>query len=75
MCPVARDRGLVEAAKWQFLQPASRSIRQNCRRTSAGSPSAARSSSSLERRMQEHGYLDAHDMATSFNMLRANDLI
>jgi polyhydroxyalkanoate synthase len=30
---------------------------------------------SLERRMQEHGYLDAQDMATSFNMLRANDLI
>jgi polyhydroxyalkanoate synthase len=29
----------------------------------------------LERRMQERGYLDAHDMATSFNMLRANDLI
>lgn len=30
---------------------------------------------SLERRMRERGYLDAHDMATSFNMLRANDLI
>jgi polyhydroxyalkanoate synthase len=30
---------------------------------------------SLEERMQEKGYLDAHDMATSFNMLRANDLI
>ena len=30
---------------------------------------------SLEKRMQEHGYLEAHDMATSFNMLRANDLI
>lgn len=30
---------------------------------------------SLERRMQEHGYLEASDMATSFNMLRANDLI
>jgi polyhydroxyalkanoate synthase len=30
---------------------------------------------SLERRMQEQGYLDAQDMATSFNMLRANDLI
>jgi polyhydroxyalkanoate synthase subunit PhaC len=30
---------------------------------------------SLERRMQERGYLDAQDMATSFNMLRANDLI
>jgi polyhydroxyalkanoate synthase len=30
---------------------------------------------SLERRMQERGFLDAHDMATSFNMLRANDLI
>jgi polyhydroxyalkanoate synthase subunit PhaC len=29
----------------------------------------------LERRMKERGYLDAHDMATSFNMLRANDLI
>jgi polyhydroxyalkanoate synthase len=29
----------------------------------------------LERRMQERGYLEAHDMATSFNMLRANDLI
>jgi polyhydroxyalkanoate synthase subunit PhaC len=25
--------------------------------------------------MQERGYLEAHDMATSFNMLRANDLI
>jgi polyhydroxyalkanoate synthase len=31
--------------------------------------------SALERRMQERGYLDAQDMATSFNMLRANDLI
>ena len=31
--------------------------------------------SSLERRMQQRGYLEAHDMATSFNMLRANDLI
>jgi polyhydroxyalkanoate synthase subunit PhaC len=31
--------------------------------------------SSLEKRMQERGYLDAHDMAASFNMLRANDLI
>ncbi len=30
---------------------------------------------SLERRMKERGYLEAHDMATSFNMLRANDLI
>jgi polyhydroxyalkanoate synthase subunit PhaC len=31
--------------------------------------------SSLEKRMQERGYLEAQDMATSFNMLRANDLI
>jgi polyhydroxyalkanoate synthase subunit PhaC len=31
--------------------------------------------SSVEKRMQEHGYLDASDMAMSFNMLRANDLI
>ena len=30
---------------------------------------------SLERRMSERGYLEAQDMATSFNMLRANDLI
>ena len=30
---------------------------------------------SLERRMREHGYLEAHYMATTFNMLRANDLI
>ena len=30
---------------------------------------------SLEKRMDERGYLEAHDMATSFNMLRANDLI
>jgi polyhydroxyalkanoate synthase len=30
---------------------------------------------SLEKRMRERGYLDANDMATSFNMLRANDLI
>jgi polyhydroxyalkanoate synthase subunit PhaC len=30
---------------------------------------------SLERRMRERGYLDAQDMAASFNMLRANDLI
>ena len=30
---------------------------------------------SLERRMREHGYLEAQDMATAFNMLRANDLI
>jgi polyhydroxyalkanoate synthase subunit PhaC len=29
----------------------------------------------LETKMQEQGYLEAHDMATSFNMLRANDLI
>jgi polyhydroxyalkanoate synthase len=29
----------------------------------------------LEQRMEEQGYLEAHDMATSFNMLRANDLI
>jgi polyhydroxyalkanoate synthase len=31
--------------------------------------------SSLEKRMQEQGYLEAQDMALSFNMLRANDLI
>jgi polyhydroxyalkanoate synthase len=30
---------------------------------------------SLERRMRERGYLDAQDMATAFNLLRANDLI
>jgi len=30
---------------------------------------------SLERRMAKRGYLDAADMATSFNLLRANDLI
>jgi polyhydroxyalkanoate synthase subunit PhaC len=30
---------------------------------------------SLERRMREYGYLEAQDMATAFNMLRANDLI
>src|SRR5258707_5425053 len=30
---------------------------------------------SLERRMQARGYLEAQDMATAFNMLRANDLI
>ena len=30
---------------------------------------------SLERRMHERGYLEAQDMANSFNMLRANDLI
>jgi polyhydroxyalkanoate synthase len=30
---------------------------------------------SLERRMRQHGYLEAHHMATTFNMLRANDLI
>jgi polyhydroxyalkanoate synthase len=30
---------------------------------------------SLEKRMKERGYLQAQDMATSFNMLRANDLI
>ena len=29
----------------------------------------------LEKRMNDRGYLDAQDMATSFNMLRANDLI
>jgi polyhydroxyalkanoate synthase subunit PhaC len=29
----------------------------------------------LESRMRERGYLEAHDMATAFNMLRANDLI
>jgi polyhydroxyalkanoate synthase len=31
--------------------------------------------SSLEERMQEQGYLDASDMANTFNMLRSNDLI
>jgi polyhydroxyalkanoate synthase subunit PhaC len=30
---------------------------------------------SLERRMRARGYLEAQDMATTFNMLRANDLI
>jgi polyhydroxyalkanoate synthase len=30
---------------------------------------------SLEERMKEHGYLEGSDMATTFNMLRANDLI
>jgi polyhydroxyalkanoate synthase len=30
---------------------------------------------SLERRMRDRGYLEAQDMATTFNMLRANDLI
>jgi len=30
---------------------------------------------SLETRMSEKGYLEADDMATTFNMLRANDLI
>ncbi len=29
----------------------------------------------LEGRMSEHGYLEGSDMATTFNMLRANDLI
>lgn len=29
----------------------------------------------LESRMSERGYLDANEMATTFNMLRANDLI
>jgi polyhydroxyalkanoate synthase len=29
----------------------------------------------LERRMGEKGYLEGHEMATTFNMLRANDLI
>jgi hypothetical protein len=29
----------------------------------------------LERGMRERGYLEAQDMATAFNMLRANDLI
>jgi polyhydroxyalkanoate synthase subunit PhaC len=31
--------------------------------------------SSLERRMNERGYLDGSEMANTFNMLRANDLI
>jgi polyhydroxyalkanoate synthase subunit PhaC len=30
---------------------------------------------SLEERMRNHGYLEGSDMATTFNMLRANDLI
>jgi polyhydroxyalkanoate synthase subunit PhaC len=30
---------------------------------------------SLEERMKGHGYLEGSDMATTFNMLRANDLI
>ena len=29
----------------------------------------------LEERMRDHGYLEGSDMATTFNMLRANDLI
>ena len=29
----------------------------------------------LETKMQERGYLEGHEMATTFNMLRANDLI
>ncbi|MEW5729357.1 MAG: class I poly(R)-hydroxyalkanoic acid synthase [Pseudomonadota bacterium] len=29
----------------------------------------------LEQKMSEHGYLDGRDMAMTFNMLRANDLI
>jgi polyhydroxyalkanoate synthase len=29
----------------------------------------------LEQRMSEHGYLDGRDLAMTFNMLRANDLI
>ncbi len=29
----------------------------------------------LEERMNERGYLEGHEMATTFNMLRANDLI
>ena len=29
----------------------------------------------IESRMQEHGYLEGSDMAVTFNMLRANDLI
>ncbi|HXP73736.1 MAG TPA: class I poly(R)-hydroxyalkanoic acid synthase [Stellaceae bacterium] len=29
----------------------------------------------LEKRMREHGFLEGSDMATTFNMLRANDLI
>ena len=29
----------------------------------------------LEERMQQKGYLEGHEMATTFNMLRANDLI
>jgi polyhydroxyalkanoate synthase len=31
--------------------------------------------STLERKMQEHGFLDASKMATVFNMLRSNELI
>jgi polyhydroxyalkanoate synthase subunit PhaC len=31
--------------------------------------------SALEQRMSKRGYLEAHDMHTTFNMLRANDLI
>lgn len=30
---------------------------------------------SLEKKMNRDGYLDGADMATTFNMLRANDLI
>ena len=30
---------------------------------------------SLDERMKERGYLEAHDMAMSFNMLRSNDMI
>jgi polyhydroxyalkanoate synthase subunit PhaC len=29
----------------------------------------------LEKKMRERGYLEGHEMATTFNMLRANDLI
>jgi len=37
--------------------------------------SAKAATAALEARMNEKGYLDAQDMATSFNMLRANHLI
>ncbi len=31
--------------------------------------------SNLEKKMQQRGYLEGHEMATTFNLLRANDLI
>ena len=49
--------------------------RLHARRASSRCSSTRRRSSSLEKKMAERGYLEGAEMANTFNLLRANDLI